>query len=365
MRGEPILKHTLRVRLATLSFIALGTLASLDGISAQNPTKPEKSNPGAEKVIFDTDFAIPPQDDSLALMLALKSPEITILGVTTVAGNDTMQRATSDSLKVLELGGRSDIPVYRGANRPLLHEKSEWATTKHGKWWSDEMPPEPPGGFATTQAESENAVSYMVRTVNANPGEITIIALGPLTNIAMAIRLEPGWAQKVKKLVVMGGAIASLADGGGNMTPNAEFNIWVDPEAAQIVFRSGIPITLTPLNVTRKTHFSKKFYDRIVAVDTPFTRLIKERMDHLYLTNPDRGGEMYDQLTVGALVDPTLVKTVELYVDVDTQGGPNYGVTVGGKEPWEGGEKAHKMKIQYDVDFDRFIEMYVKRLTIK
>src|SRR5579864_7878553 len=159
------------------------------------------------KVIFDTDFSIPPQDDGLALALAMKSPELQILGITTVAGNDTMQRATSDALRELEIGGRTDIPVYRGANRPLVHEKSDWAATVHGKWWSDEAPPVPPGGFAKIKAQDESAIDFIIRTVNANPGQITIIALGPLTNIAIAIRQEPGFAQKVKKIAIMGGAI--------------------------------------------------------------------------------------------------------------------------------------------------------------
>src|SRR5579871_4430400 len=108
---------------------------------------------GSIKIIFDTDFVVPPQDDGTALILALKSPELDILGVTTVAGNDTVQRATSDALRELEIAGRTDIPVYRGANRPLLHQKSDWATTVHGKWWSDEAPPMPPGGWAKKQAE--------------------------------------------------------------------------------------------------------------------------------------------------------------------------------------------------------------------
>lgn len=317
------------------------------------------------KVIFDTDFSIPPQDDGLALALAIKSPELQVLGVTTVAGNDTMQRATSDALRELEIAGRSDIPVYRGANRPLVHEKSDWAATVHGKWWSDEAPAMPPGGFAKTQAQTESAVSYIIRTVNANPGEVTIIAIGPLTNIAMAIRLEPGLAQKIKKLAIMGGAIGSIDGGAGNITPNAEFNFWVDPEAAQVVVRSGIPISLTGLNVTRKTNFTKNWYDKIVAVDTPLTRLIKERMDAGYARNPTRSGQMYDELTVGTVIDPTLVKSKDMYVDVDINHGPDYGVSVGAMKPWEGGENAKQISVQYDVDFERFMTMYVARVTKK
>src|SRR5204863_2817369 len=122
----------------------------------------------AQKIIFDTDFVVPPQDDAMALILALKSPELEILGVTTVAGNDSMERATSDALRVLEIAARTDIPVYRGANMPLVHEKTEWATTVHGRWWSDDPPPPPPGGFAKRPPERESAIDFIVRTINAN-----------------------------------------------------------------------------------------------------------------------------------------------------------------------------------------------------
>jgi inosine-uridine nucleoside N-ribohydrolase len=317
-----------------------------------------------QKIIFDTDFVVPPQDDAMALILAMNSPELKILGVTTVAGNDSMERATSDALRVLEIAGRTEIPVYKGANMPMRHEKTAWSTSGvHGRWWSDDPPPPPPGGFAKKQPEPGTAMDFIIRTVNANPGEIVIAAIGPLTNVAMALRYEPGLAAKIKRLVIMGGAIASLPDGAGNMTPNAEFNIWVDPEAAKIVFRSGVPITLTPLNVTRKTKFGKQHYDAIVAVNTPLTALIKERMGPLFARDPNRGGQMYDQLTLGSLIDPSLVKTVDLYVDVDDNPGPNYGVTVGGSKVWEGAEGAKQISVQVDVDFDRFIKMYVERVT--
>lgn len=314
------------------------------------------------KVIFDTDFVVPPQDDGTALVLALHSPELNVLGVTTVAGNDTMQRATSDALRVLELCNRTDIPVYRGANRPLVHVGSDWAKTVHGKWWSDEAPPLPPGGLAKRQAEKESAVDFMIRTVNSNPGQISIIAIGPLTNVATAIRQDPNFAKNVKKIAIMGGAIASLPGGGGNVTPNAEFNIWVDPEAAWVVLHSGIPQVYTPLNVTSKTNFSKEAYDQIVAADTPITRLIKDRMGPGFEKNPDRHSNMYDQLTVASFVDPSLVTTKDLYVDVVIDHGPDYGTTVGGVRPWEGGEQSVKVPIQYDVDNDRFLRMFIDRV---
>jgi len=355
--------HQLNLRISIVLSLFLSFLAPRFSFAESSDVNSKSTS--VQKVIFDTDFSVPPQDDGTALILALKSPELKILGVTTVAGNATVQQATSDALRVLEIAGRTDIPVYQGANRPWMHEKTEFATRVHGKWWSDDAPPIPPGGFAKAHAETENAVNFIIRTVDQDPNEITIIAIGPLTNIATAIRQQPGFAKKVKKIVIMGGAIASLPNGGGNVTPNAEFNFWVDPEAAQVVIHSGIPIVLTPLNVTAKTDFSKQWFDEIIAADTPLTRLIKQTMGPFYEKHPDVHSQMYDQLTVASLIDPTLVKAQDLYVDIDINHGPDYGTSLGAKNPWEGGEGAVKISVQYDVDFNRFIEMFVKRVSAK
>ncbi|MDH5344420.1 MAG: nucleoside hydrolase [Gammaproteobacteria bacterium] len=313
-------------------------------------------------IIFDTDFVMPPHDDSMALMLALQSPEIEILGVTTVAGNDSLERATSDVLRMLEIANRPDIPVYVGADMPLVHAKSDFAVRKYGNWYSDETPPEPPGGYATKKAEAESAVSYIVSTVMARPGEVTIVAIGPLTNIAQAIRAEPRFSASVKQLVIMGGAIALLPDGAGNITPNAEFNFWVDPEAAHVTLRSGIPIELSPLNISRKSALTKEWYEKMVTVDTPLTRLLRQTLGPRFDKDPDRSWFMYDQIAVASLVDPSLVVTERLYVDVDIDHGINYGVSVGGRETWPGAEGALQMNVQHDLDWPRFISMFVERI---
>ncbi len=349
-------KNTRRLGLPILLGTLLSTTANTPRLTAQNTTE-------RHPVIFDTDFVVPPQDDGLALLLAVQSPELEIIGITTVAGNKSVERATVDVLRELEIVGREDIPVYRGANMPLVHEKSEFATQVHGEWWSDDPPPAPPGGFAKKRPEAGSAMDFIIRTVMARPGEVTILAIGPLTNIAMAIRQEPGFAANVKKVVIMGGAIASLPDGGGNVTPNAEFNFWVDPEAAKVVLRSGVPIELSPLNVSRKSDFTKEWYEKLVAVDTPITRFLKETMEASY-NRPQRWPRhMYDQIAVASVVDPTLVKTKELYVDVDAQPGINYGVSVGGTRLWPGAEGAQKIQVQYDLDWERFANLYVERLT--
>jgi len=133
----------------------------------------------------------------------------------------------------------------------------------------------PPGSFATKQVEDESVVSFIVKTVLSRLQEVTLIAIGQLTNIAQAIRAEPNFVENARRLVIMGGAIALLPDGAGNITPNVEFNFWVDPEAARVILRSGIPIELSPLNVSRKTSLTKDWYKKTVAVDTPLTQLLK------------------------------------------------------------------------------------------
>ena len=314
------------------------------------------------KIIFDTDFVMPPFDDSMALMLALQSPEIEILGITTVAGNDSVERATSDVLRMLEIAEQSDIPVYRGADMPLVHEKSDFAVREYGNWYSDETPPVPPGGYADKQAEAESAVSFMVKTVLKNPGEVTLVAIGPLTNVAQAIRADAGFAEKVERMVIMGGAIATLPDGGGNMSPNAEFNFWVDPEAAYTTLRSGIPIELSPLNVSRKSELSRSWYEKMVETDTPLTRLLKNTLGNHFAEQPDRIYFMYDQIAMASVIDPALVTTERLYVDVDIQHGINYGVSVGGRRLWPGAEGARQVDVQYDLDWPGFINMFIERI---
>lgn len=313
-------------------------------------------------IIFDTDFGTCPQDDCYALMLALQSPELEILGITTVAGNWSLEQGTADVLRLLEIAGREEIPVYAGADMPLLREPDDYARSTYGSWWSDEPPSAPPGGFAEKQAEPLGAVEYIVDTVEARPGEITIVAIGPLTNVAMALRHRPGLAAKVKKLVIMGGAVGALPDGAGNMTPGAEFNFWVDPEAAKIVLRSGVPIELSPLNVSRKSSFSRQWFDRLVANRTPFTDLIRERGRLWPGADPDEVVHMYDQIAVASLIDPTLVTTAELYVDVDARPGIGYGTSLGWPRPWPGAEGAQKMAVQHDLDWERFIRMFVERV---
>ena len=336
----------------------LGLTLSFSGI----PSADAQARTPVVPIVFDTAVVMPPADDGMALMLALQSPEIEVLGVTTVAGNDSLERATADALRMLEIAERAAIPVFRGADMPLVHEKSDFAEAEYGNWYSNAPPPPPPGGFATKRAETESAVSFLVRTVLDRPGEITLVAIGPLTNIAQAIRAEPRFAESVKRLVIMGGAIASLPDGAGNITPNAEFNFWVDPEAARVTLRAPIDSELSPLNVSRKSALDRAWYQEMVATDTPLTRLLAETLGKRFDAEPDRVWLMYDQIAMASVIDPSLVTTRRLYVDVDIHHGINYGVSVGGSKPWPGAERAREIAVQYDLDWPRFIQMFVERV---
>ena len=319
--------------------------------------------PSRHRLIIDTDFALPPQDDGLALAFALNSPELDIVGITTVAGNYNLARANADVLRMLEIAGRTDIKVYGGTSKPLNHPVDEYARTHYGKWWSADPPPMPPGGFARIMLQQESAADFIARTVTASPGQIEILAIGPLTNIALAIQKNSSFASSVKRLTIMGGAIASLPDGGGNATPNAEFNIWVDPEAARIVLRSGIPIALSPLNVSRKTAFDKLAFDAVVETKTPITRMIESQMGPRFARDANFHPHMYDEVAAASIVDPTIVKTRTMVVDVDDHHGISYGETVGGDDLWPGAEGARRIDVQYDIDNARFMKLFTERIS--
>jgi len=297
------------------------------------PAWSQSAAPDPIKVIIDTDFNIGRFGDGPALALALHSPELQIIGITTAPGVQSVPQETAEALSELERAGRSDIPVFSGSYRPLLHEVTPDSKTTRGRWWVDAPVVAPPGGFAKTQAQKESAADFLIRAVNEYPGQVTVITIGPLTNVAVAIRQSPDFAKNAKQLNVMGGAFGWSGGVSGNATPNAEFNFWVDPEAAQVVLRSGIPISLTPLNIA-----------------------------NMHEGDPD-AHHLTDELAVASAIDPTLVKVKDLFVDVDINHGPDYGASVGGAAIWEGGEGAKKILVQYDVDFARIKKLYAERIA--
>ena len=190
------------------------------------------------KIIYDTDIGWM-NDDCIALLFALHCPEIEVLGVTPVMGNYDLAYEVACALRLTEVAGHAHIPVAAGFDRPLLHERGSYADQMWGKWATFEKGFTLPPGHPRLKADPRHAVDFIIDTLRANPGEVTLVAVGPLTNVAIALRKAPDIAALAKRVVVMGGGINLFPGGWGNSTPLAEFNFWVDPEAARIVMRGN------------------------------------------------------------------------------------------------------------------------------
>ena len=263
----------------------------------------------------------PGQDDAIALLLALASPEVEVLGVTTVAGNQTIEKVTTNALRVLELAGRSDVPVAAGADQPLVGELVV-AADAHGETGLDGPDlPEP-----TVGPVEQHAVELLAECLLASESPVTLVPLGPLTNVALLLAERPEAAERIERIVLMGGAIAE-----GNMTPSAEFNIWIDPEAAALVFASGLDVTMVGLDVTNRAVLTPEDADRL-RPQGPAGRAVAEMLDFygaFYREAYDHGGcPVHDALAMAHVIRPGLVETRERHVEVDVSSGICRGRTV-------------------------------------
>ena len=305
-------------------------------------------------VLMDTDPGI---DDAIAILLALASPEVEVRGITVVHGNVPVEAGTLNAFKVLDLAGRRDVPVVRGAATPLLRPPRH-AELVHGADGLAGLFPPP----EDAHPHAGDAAAFIAATLDRADEPVTLVALGPLTNVAIALTATPDVREKLERLVIMGGAIRRE----GNVTPAAEFNIFADPEAAAIVLRAGVPITLVPLDVTMQAIFPGDALDRLAGSDVLVERAVGEL--GLFVTRVYReyygidGFALHDPLAVGVALDPTLVRTEELWVDVETRGDLTAGTTVADfwhiPEPW--GEP--NASVALDVDADRFLELLCTRL---
>jgi len=303
-------------------------------------------------VILDTDPGI---DDALAILLALAAPEVELEALTVTFGNCSIEQGVQNALSLLELAQAPHIPVAKGASRPLVQQLL-LAPETHGNTGLGYAQLTPP----TIKPSLTPAVKLLIDKVMAHPGEITIIAIGPLTNLALAIRLEPRLIQAVNEVFIMGGAIRH----DGNTTPLAEFNTYCDPHAAQIVFHSGMPLTLVPLDVTYRVIFTPADVDRLLQIDSPLTRFIAEStrfyMEFHNEYQQISGCVINDPLALAISYLPDLVDTQELYVDVDISWGPSMGKTYAdfyrllGKEP--------NMRVALDVRPRQFLDYFVERM---
>lgn len=307
-------------------------------------------------VIIDTD---PGVDDALAMLLAFGSPEIRVEAITTVVGNVSLERANQNALKLLWFLGREDVPVAAGADGPLFGESLD-ASEFHGKTGLGEaVLPEPKSSLST-----KSAVQIIIEKADELSGELTLLPIGPLTNIAASILADPGIVDKVAGLVIMGGAFGLTPYGYGNATAVAEFNIWHDPEAAEIVFDSGIPITAIGLDVTTdpQNRLTKRNFEEIDGLGTRRSRLVA----NLCRSFVDRfeGVNLHDPLAVAAVVDPSIVETKKCRVGVETVGRLTRGMTVVDRMHRRivSGKEAN-VEVCVSVDSERFLEMFVDRVV--
>jgi inosine-uridine nucleoside N-ribohydrolase len=274
---------------------------------------------GPFRVIIDTD---PGVDDALALLLAMRSAELKIEGITPVAGNVPLELTLPNALRMVEIAGRADIPVAVGAKSPLMRRLVTAAQVHGENGLGGAVFPEP-----TTKPIAEPAAEFIRRIVRKYPSEVTLLTIGPLTNIATALNGDPELAVMVRSLVMMGGSLS-----GGNITPAAEFNIYVDPEAARIVFQSGIPITMVGLDVTRRTSLTDDHVRVLQAAQNPVSqaaaKIARNAIDHTRAQGFLVGPNMHDSLAVAAFLDPLILRWKEYYVDVETAGELTAGETV-------------------------------------
>ena len=246
-----------------------------------------------------------------------------IEGLTPVAGNVPLELTLPNALRMVEIAGRTDIPVAAGAKVPLVRRLVTAAYAHGENGLGGAVFPEP-----TTKPIDEPAAEFIRRIVRKYPHEVTLITLGPLTNVAMALNLDPQLAGMIRGLTMMGGSLS-----GGNITPAAEFNIYVDPEAARIVFQSGIPIVMVGLDVTRKTSLTDEHVRRLEAAKTPVSlaaaKIGRNAIDHNRSEGFLVGPNMHDSLAVASFLDPSILKWGEYYVDVETTGELTAGETLG------------------------------------
>jgi purine nucleosidase len=305
-----------------------------------------------KRIILDTDPGI---DDSLAILLALASPEISLEGLSVVHGNSSTAQGIVNALSVLELAKASHVPVYKGCELPLV-QPSLLAPETHGEQGI---------GYAKlsapqTKPQVQKGSDFLIQKIMSSPKEITLVCIGPLTNVALAIRQEPRIVENVKDVFIMGGAIRHE----GNTTPMAEFNIFVDPHAAHIVFHSGMPITLTPLDVTYQCVFTKDDLNRLLKVNSLITKFIADAT-RFYMEFHDEyqkidGCVINDPLTLALTFMPEICDYQELYVDVDLSGGVSMGNTFA--DFYRMTKKPANMKVALGVKPRDFIELFLERI---
>jgi purine nucleosidase len=321
------------------------------------------------RVIIDTD---PGTDDAMAILLALNSPELTVEGITVVPGNVDGAQGLENALKLVSIADRCDVPVAAGAKHPLM-QKLYTAQYWHGKnGLADiELPP------SKCKMDPRFSPDLIIELVHKYPHEVTLIPVGPLTNVALAVSKDPSIVKLVKDIVIMGGSIS-----GGNVDGAAEANIFGDPEAAQIVFTAGWMVTMVGSDVGERTLMTRKHLKELEAGHGPQNDVVTQ-IARFYIERSEKNGwdgaAMYDPLAVAVVIDPTLVKRKEMHVDVETKGEFTRGETVANRMGANERNVLHGDHYEiegYDVlqpnarvvlssDADRFLTMFIERVKGK
>ncbi|MFT6451446.1 MAG: purine nucleosidase [Halocynthiibacter sp.] len=308
----------------------------------------------SRKIIIDTD---PGQDDAVAILLALGSPELDLLGITAVAGNVPLPLTSINARKVCELAGRRDIAVFEGCAAPLSRPLVT-AEHVHGKTGLDgiELP------APSMPVQEMHAVDFIIHELRRHPpGTVTLCPLGPLTNIATALQRAPDIAPRIQEIVLMGGAYFEV----GNITPTAEFNIYVDPEAAAIVFACGAPITVMPLDVTHKALVTHERVARFEALGTRIGEVVAswthffERFD--IAKYGSKGAPLHDPTVIAYLIDPSLFSGRHINVEIELEGALTLGMTVA--DWWGVSGRAPNATFIGSIDDDGFFAILTERLA--
>lgn len=305
-----------------------------------------------EKVILDVD---PGHDDAVAIMLAAKNPKIDLLAITTVAGNQTLDKTTKNALNICSHLG-INVPIAAGMDRPMVRDQII-ADDIHGETGLDG----PEFGEITVELDKRHAVDLIIELLMESDGDVNLVPTGPLTNIAMAMRKEPRIVDKIKRIVLMGGAYTI-----GNVTPSAEFNILVDPEAAHVVFTSGRPIVMMGLDLTRQAKATREVIEKMKTIDNKASKLFVDIMEFFTKTQREVFGweapPTHDPTTIAYLIDPSIIETKPMHVEIELRSPTSYGRTicdyfgVTGKEP--------NAEVAAKLDFDKFWNLIYETLKM-
>ena len=326
------------------------------------------------KIIIDQDAAGPAGTDQQSMLLLIQSPHTEVMGITVVTGDQWLHEEVAHTLRMLELIGRTDIPVVAGAEYPLVRRQQEterWeqqygSVTWLGAWTPRFYHPhdqlgEMPEGLPTTKPADEDAAHFLLRVVHRFPNQVTIYEGGPMTNLALAISLDPEFAGLAKELVFMGASFNPQTDNPEFVnTPAREFNLWFDPEAAHIVLRAPWrKIVCTPVDISVKTKLTAELISRIKASDSPAARYIGK-----YARLRGNYNYLWDELAAAAWLDPSIITKKEtLFMDIDLDRGAGYGNTLTWTEHDKPKTEIQQVEVQDDIDLDKFYKVFVDLLT--